>query len=137
MHEVALRLIYNDFKPSFHQLLEKDNFVSIRQRNLQTLAIEIFKIHNNIAPEIINYVFKIKYHQRNFRSDVRLQRRNVNTILYGKETIASLGAQISNLVPKNLKCLKSFNEFKINIRRWTIKECPCRLCKVYVQNLGL
>ena len=58
-------------------------------------------------------------------------------MLYGKETIASLGAQISNLVPKNLKCLKSFNEFKKNIREWTIKECPCRLCKVYVQNLGL
>ena len=71
LHEVALRLIYNDVKPSFHQLLEKDNFVSIRQRNLQTLAIEIFKVHNNIAPEIINYVFKIKYHQPNFRRDVR------------------------------------------------------------------
>ena len=28
-------------------------------------------------------VFQIKNHQYNFRKDVRLQRRNVNTVLYG------------------------------------------------------
>ena len=60
---------------------------------------------------------------------------NVNTDLYGKKTIASLGAQIWNLVPKNLKCSKFFDEFKRNIRKWTTKECPCPLCKVYFQNL--
>ena len=61
LHErTTLRLAYNDFKSSFHQLLEKDNFVTIHQRNLQTLATEIFRVHNNIAPEIINDAFKIK-----------------------------------------------------------------------------
>ena len=43
---------------------------------------------------------------------MRLQRRNENTVLYSTETIASLGAQIWNLVHKNLKCSKPFNEFK-------------------------
>ena len=52
------------------------------------------------------------------------------------ETIASLRAQTWNLVPTNLKCSKSLNEFKENIRKWTTKKCPCRLCNVYVQNLG-
>ena len=46
---------------SKHQLLEKDNPVTIHQRNLQTLTIEIFKIHSNIAPEIMKDVFRIKY----------------------------------------------------------------------------
>ena len=30
-----------DFKSSFHQLLEKDNYATIHQRNQQTLATEI------------------------------------------------------------------------------------------------
>ena len=48
----------------------------------------------------MNDEFEIKNHQYNFQRDVRLQRRNVNTVLYGTETIASLGVQIRNLVSK-------------------------------------
>ena len=61
------------------------------QRNLQTLAIEIFKVHNNVAREIMKDLFKIKNDQYNFRRNMCLQRRNVNTALHGTETIASLG----------------------------------------------
>ena len=60
-------------------------------------------------------VFEIKNHPYNFQRDVTLQRRNVNTALYGTEKIASLGAHIWNLVPTILKCSKSFNEFKKKI----------------------
>ena len=63
MHKRSLRLVYNNFKSPFHQLLVKDNYVTIHQRNLQTLAIEVFKVHNNIASEIMKDVFKIKNHQ--------------------------------------------------------------------------
>ena len=30
-----------------------------------------------------------------------------------------------NLIPKNWKCLKSFNKFEKTSRKWTTKECPC------------
>ena len=52
---------------------------------------------------------EIENHQYNFRRDLRLQLRNVNTA--PKE----LEAQTWNIVSKNLKCSKSFNEFKRNI----------------------
>ena len=44
-------------------------------------------------------VFEIKNHQYNFRRDVHLQcgNVNVNTVLYGTETISSLGVHIKNL----------------------------------------
>ena len=50
MQERAFWLV-NDFKSSFHQLLRKDNSVNIYERNLQILAIEIFRVHNKIVPE--------------------------------------------------------------------------------------
>ena len=43
LHERCLRIIYGK-QSSFIKLLEKDNFVSIHQRNLQILAIEMFKV---------------------------------------------------------------------------------------------
>ena len=45
LHEICLRLIYNDKRSSFEDLLEKDNPVSIHHKNLQALAIEMFKVN--------------------------------------------------------------------------------------------
>ena len=39
-------------------------------------------------------LFEIKNHHYNFRRDVCLQRRHVNTVMYGIETIVSLGTKI-------------------------------------------
>ena len=57
IHERASRITYNDRKSSFEELLRKDNTVSIHHRNLQLLATEIFKIKNNMAPEILSEIF--------------------------------------------------------------------------------
>ena len=43
LHERALKIVYNDYKTSFQQLLGKYNSVTIHQPNLQTLACKIFK----------------------------------------------------------------------------------------------
>ena len=42
----------------FEELLRKDNTVYIHHRNLQLLATEIFKIKNNLAPEILSEIFQ-------------------------------------------------------------------------------
>ena len=47
IHERALRMVYSDSNSSFEQLLEKSGSVSIHHRNLQILAIEIYKALNN------------------------------------------------------------------------------------------
>ena len=41
LHERFLRLIYNDKKPSFEDLLEVGGSVSIHHKNLRTLAVEL------------------------------------------------------------------------------------------------
>ena len=59
-HERHLRSIYDDEKSFFKELLEKDSSVSIHNRNLRALAIEMYKIYYNKAPIIMDEIFTLK-----------------------------------------------------------------------------
>ena len=54
IHERALRITYKDKSSTFQELLEKDNSVSIHHRNIQKLAIEIYKVMHGFSPPILN-----------------------------------------------------------------------------------
>ena len=60
LHERALRIVYKDNHSSFKQLLNMDGSVTIHERNIRTLAIEIYKIINGLAPEIMKQVLPLK-----------------------------------------------------------------------------
>ena len=75
IHKKALRLVYKDkANLSLDDLLEKDKSVSIHQRNLQTLVIEIYKVRNDLGPKIMKYIFHFVQKPYNLRNDSTLQR---------------------------------------------------------------
>ena len=47
LHERCLRATYNDGLSSFEELLERDNSVSVHNRNIRCLAIELFKVFHD------------------------------------------------------------------------------------------
>ena len=51
-----------------------------------------------------------------------------------QKSISSLRAKVQALVPKQLKQSMSLTSFKQDIKKWKPSNCPCRLCKAYVQN---
>ena len=55
--ERCLRIVYNDKLSSFQHLLDQDRSVSVHTRNLQTLAIEMYKLSKGIAPKIFADIF--------------------------------------------------------------------------------
>ena len=60
LHERCLRIVYNDKKSNFNELLVKDGSVSIHHQNLQKLAVEMFKVSTGLSPEIVNESFQFK-----------------------------------------------------------------------------
>ena len=54
IHERALRIVYKDNISSFALLLEKSGSVSIHHRNLQALAINIYKAQNNLSSPLMS-----------------------------------------------------------------------------------
>ena len=57
IHERALRYVYFDYSSSFKELLERDNSFTIHHKNVQSLAIEIYKFVNGLSPDIMSKVF--------------------------------------------------------------------------------
>ena len=52
IHERSLRLVYSDKTSTFKELLDKDKSVSVHHKNIQVLAIEIYKTVTGLAPTI-------------------------------------------------------------------------------------
>ena len=100
IHERALRITYNDSKLTFEELLNKDNSVSIHHRNLQVLAIKMFKIKNNMAPEFLNEIFQNRALPYNLRTNSNFSSRQVQSVYHGTESLSFLGPKIWELIPE-------------------------------------
>ena len=135
IHLRALQIVYSDYHSSFIELLKLDNSFTVHERNIQTLAIEIYKVVHNLSPEIMKEVFVLKK-EKLYCSRQIFETRNVRTEHYGVDTLSFLGPKIWALVPNGMKEAKNLQEFKRRIRLWKPTKCPCRLCKTYVAGVG-
>ena len=137
LHERYLRIVYNNNTSSYEDLLEIDNSVSIHIRNLQALAIELYKIVNGFSPEIMKDVFPFNTNSSyNIRNRRTFRSRPIRTVYFRSETLSCLGPKIWELIPDNFKTLESVASFKTEIKKWKPDSCPCRLCKNYIHQVG-
>ena len=136
IHERALRLVYNDYTSSFSELLVKDKSVSIHHRNIQYLAIEMYKVANDCSPPFMKEIFGETL-VLSSRSGATFRRPKVKSVYKGENSLRSFGPIVwNNLLPEKLKSCSSIAEFKHLVKTWTPEKCPCRLCKDFVPGLG-
>ena len=133
LHERVLCIVYNDFKSSLKNLLEKDGTVSIHVKNLQKLATEMLKISENFSVPLMSELFYQKINHYNLRNPYEFSIRNANSVFHGHASIRYLSPLIWQLVLSEFKDLNTVSVFKASIRKW--KPNNCRLCKTYIGNV--
>ena len=138
LHERCLRLIYNDKKSSFEDLIEKDGPDSIHYRNRRTLDVELFKVFKGLSPVIFAKTFPVRqqsqYNRRNYSYFAMPCAKTVN---HGLESLSYIGSKLwDSIWDGHMKEIDSINEFKHVIKTWKPDLCSCRLCKVHLQNIG-
>ena len=137
IHERALRLVYQDYITSFEGLLKKDNSLTFHHRNIHQVAIEMYKVKHDLSPPFMKELFIHDENKMGTRSGDNFARPNVSSVKKGDRSLRSFGPIVWNtMLPEYLKSCKSLAEFKNSIKSWTPKNCPCELCKVYIQGLG-
>ena len=143
LHYRALRMVYQNDSASFDELLLKNGSVKVHQQNLQSLCIEMFKVRNGLAPSFMQDIFSTNKNVAggNISSNTRAQSQfynysNPKKVNTGLETLRCLGPKIWDKVPRDIRNAASLSIFTNKIRKQTFSNCPCRLCKRYVPNLG-
>ena len=111
LHKRSFRIVNNDYKSRYEELLSHNNCFSIHDQNIHQLAAEIYKNFKNLLILKINIPF------------IPLQL---------KVSVRYFGVVIWHAVPINMK---TANYTKNRIKFWK-PECPCRLCKSFLQGLG-
>ena len=84
--------MYSDKQSLFTELLEKDNSVFIHIRNIQSLAIEMFRISSNISPPITK-VFKQTIVAITWQIS-EFSRPLVKSVYHGSENVSFQGPKI-------------------------------------------
>ena len=136
LHERALRIVQKNPNLIFQQLLNLDKTHCIHHRNLQELAVEMFKVSKKLVPAPIQELFPIYDKIYNLRSQRCRQSHNVRIVGFGTESFTYQGQKTWHLLPESIRKSETLNEFKAKIKQWTPVGCTCRLCKTYIHDLG-
>ena len=97
----------------------------------------MYKVKHNLCPEMIKSLFVPRTHSINTRSNSSFLKPRVNSVYYGEHSIRKFGPIVwDTMVPRDLKESLSLETFKRKIKDWVPENCPCRLCKTFIPELG-
>ena len=133
IHERGLRMVYHDYTTSFEDLLIKNESVCIHHRNIQLVAIEMFKVKNNLCPEIWKYIFQLNTDSTSKKTFII---PNVNNEYMGKLSLRWFGPVVwETMLPDYYKNITTLEKFKEDIKKWVPNNYKCRLCKTVVKTM--
>ena len=97
----------------------------------------MLKLNSGMAPELNKKLIPPnKQHTYELRNNAAFAVEVAKSVYKGLESLSYLGPKIWESLPFEIKETETLLKFKAKIKQWNPQNCPCRLCKVYVQNVG-
>ena len=59
----------------------------------------------------------------------------VKSVYHGTESISYLGPKIWDILPEKLRNIENLEHFENAIKTWKPDNCPCKLCKVFIESV--
>ena len=128
IHYKALKIVYNS-NECYEELLIRNNEVSIDQKQLRTLATEIYKSLTDVNPDFMKSYFPIKEIPYSLRNGSVLKIPPTRSTYYGTNSIHFRACLLWNKLPKALKESQSLSEFKYKIKTIGKIDCSCKICR--------
>ena len=117
----------------FHSKSLNNKINSLHERALRiTYSDRSSSFENLLKKEL----FAPKMSFYDLRNNNSFKRRRVKSVWYGTESVSYLCPKIWDLVANEIKESESLNGFKFKIKRWAPEGCQCRICKIYLGQVG-
>ena len=115
-------------------MLQNDNTITIHQRNIHALAIEVYNTLNDLNPPFMKEIFCLKEHNYSTRRQ-QLSSEKPSTVTYGLESFKYKAGQIWRSLPREIQ--ESDRTSIINYINSHFRAiCNCNLCKHHIPHLG-
>ena len=135
-HERTPRIVYKYYISSSEDLLKSDKSVNIHHRNIQSLAIKLFKVKQNLSDSMLSNIFLTQSISYSLRSQTDFIRSNASTSQCGLNPMRCFPSKVWQIIPMEIKNSVSIISFKEKIRKWEPSSCYCTFCLPYIHNLG-
>ena len=112
IHHITLQIVYDDFNKSYDELLELNNDLSVHQRHLRYLAIEVLKSIMYLNPQFMRSYLEEKPIPYNLRDGNKLVLPKTKSSRFGINSLQFRRSLLWNNLPVSLKKCQSLNEFK-------------------------
>ena len=129
IHRRTLRVVYDGFNSTYEELLASHNDISIHQKNLKHLAIEVHKSLANLSPELMWSFFKNKSVPYNLRNGNICILHPTRSPHYWINSVQFRGSLLWNNLPISVKESVSVKEFKQKLNHVQMIHCSCDACR--------
>ena len=112
-------------------LLTKCGIDSIQISSLKSMAVEIYKILNDMSPEYLSLFSKssIPYP---LRDNNKLIQQKMRTTTFGIKSFSYYGAHLWNSLPVDIKNAVTLGNFKTLVKNWQGPSCHCSVCQLII-----
>ena len=117
-------------------MLSKKNDTTIHAKNIQKLMTGLYKYLYGLSAAIMKEVFTERLLQYNFRNCKLTLLPNPKTKKYGTNTVAYEASQLWSMLLTRYKNIPSLYLFKSEIKNWHCSDCPCNICRIFVDGVG-
>ena len=135
IQERALRFVLKDSVSDYETLLAKSGVDSFRIATIKIMAIEIYKILNDMGPDYLSCLYSKSNTPYQLRDDNKLIQPLKRTTTFGIKSFAYFGTHLWNMLPNHIKNSVSLYDFKSLIRKWSGPTCCCSVCTQVVWSL--
>ena len=128
IHEHCLRLVQQNYRSEFERLSENANEISVHQKCIECLLIEVYKYLIGQSPEFMNTIFKLRENTYNLKDFHAFESQNPRTKRFGLDSIADRASQLLKNVPEEIRNSASLLIFKESIKKVPLVSCSWHCC---------
>ena len=112
IHKRTVKIVYDVYDESYENLLNRSGDISIHQKHLRYLAIEVYKSLAKLNPGFMWNFFERNHTPYNLRRGDLLLLPPAKSIRYGVNSLAFRGSLLWNNLPPQVKESQTLEEFK-------------------------